>query len=70
MVFVPRDGLPGGDQGTLRFEFPPLEEPQQVTPGPDAVFVEFVTQDAGRTVVESNSAAAAVRVAEPDEPRP
>jgi serine/threonine protein kinase len=69
-VLIPRDGLPEADQGTLPFEFPPLEEPRQVTPGPYAVFVEVVTQEAGRTVVESNSAAAAVRVAEPGEPRP
>jgi serine/threonine protein kinase len=69
-VLLPRDGLPEADQGTLPFSFPPLSNPQEVMPGPDVVFVEFVTQDAGRTIVESNAAAAAVRVMAPEAVRP
>jgi hypothetical protein len=67
---VPRDRLPEADRGTLSFTFPPLGSPQDFMPGPDAVFVECVTEDAGRTVVESTAAAAAVRVVPPDEARP
>jgi hypothetical protein len=67
---LPQDHLPEADQGTLTFAFPPLAGPQEVVPGPDAVFVEFVTLDSGSTVVESNAAVAAVRVAAPDAPRP
>jgi serine/threonine protein kinase len=61
-VFLPRAPLPEADHGTLRFSFPVLGNPDEVFPGPDAVFVEVVSQDSGRTVVESNAAAAAVYV--------
>ena len=70
IVLLPRDRLPGADRGTLRFSFPPLDEPHEVVPGPDVVFVEVVTPDGGRSVVESNAAAAAVRVMPPEAPRP
>jgi hypothetical protein len=69
-ALVPHDRLPKDDQGTLPFSFPPLDEPGQVMPGPDAVFVELVTHDAGRTVVESSAAIAAVRVMPPEAARP
>jgi serine/threonine protein kinase len=54
--------LPKADDGRLSFSFPPLGDPQNFVPGPDVVFVEFITQDSGQTVVESNAAVAAVRV--------
>jgi serine/threonine protein kinase len=69
-VFLPQDHLPEADQGTLPFSFPPLGKPQEVVPGPDEVFVELITIDSGRVVVESNAAAAAVRVVSPDAARP
>jgi hypothetical protein len=69
-VLLGRDGLPGPERGTLSFTFPPLGEPHEVTPGPDVVFVELVTQDSGRTVVESNAASAPVRVMPPTAERP
>jgi hypothetical protein len=69
-VLLPLAGLPETDQGTLPFSFPPLADPRDVVPGPDAVFVEVVTQDDGATVVESNAAAAAVRVLPPGAARP
>ena len=67
---VPFEGLPDADRGTLTFSFPPLDDADQVMPGPDAVFVEIVTQENGRTIVESNDAAAAVRVMPPEAARP
>jgi serine/threonine protein kinase len=69
-VLIPRDRLPEADQGTLPFSFPPLGKPQEVMPGPDVVFVEFITQDSGRTIVESNAAAVVVRVVPPEGGRP
>jgi hypothetical protein len=62
--------VPDADHGTLHFSFPPLDEPQQVMAGPDVLFVEVVTQDDGRTTVESNAAATAVRVMAPEAARP
>jgi hypothetical protein len=61
-VVVPHDHLPEASQGRLALLFPPVGDPQDFVPGPDVVFVEFITQESGRTVVESNAAAAAVRV--------
>jgi hypothetical protein len=69
-VLLPRDHLPDADKGTLPFSFPPLSKPHEVMPGPDAVFVEVVTQDSGRMIVESNAAAAAVRVMPSEAARP
>jgi hypothetical protein len=69
-VFMDRDRLPEAERGTLSFTFPPLGQPHEVTPGPDVVFVELVTQDSGRTVVESNAASAPVRVMPPAAERP
>jgi hypothetical protein len=69
-VFLPGAGLPPADRGTLRFSFPPLGDPHQFVPGPDVVFVEVVTRDSGRVVVESNAAAAPVRVMPPEAARP
>jgi hypothetical protein len=69
-VFLPRDGLPGADRGTLPFTLPPLDDPDEVMPGPDAVFLEVVTHDSGRAVVESTAAAAAVRVMPASAARP
>jgi hypothetical protein len=61
-VLLRRGDLPDADRGTLRFSFPPLDAPDEVMPGPDAVFVEVITQAAGQVVVESNAAAVGVRV--------
>jgi hypothetical protein len=69
-VLLPPERLPEADRGILRFSFPPLDDAPQVMPGPDVVFVEIVTQDSERTVVESNDAAAAVRVMPPEAARP
>jgi hypothetical protein len=69
-VLLPRAPLPGAGRGTVPFSFPPLGEPHEVVPGPDAVFVEVVSQGPGRTVVESNAAAAAVYVMPPEAARP
>jgi serine/threonine protein kinase len=69
-VVVPHDHLPEANDGRLSFSFPPLGDPQYFVPGPDVVFVEFITQDSGRTLVESNAAVAAVRVLAEDGPRP
>ncbi len=64
-VLIPYDALPGADRGTLAFSVPALGDPAEVVPGPDAVFVEIVTLDAGGPVVEGNAAVAAVRVMPP-----
>jgi hypothetical protein len=69
-VLLSPERLPEADRGVLRFSFPPLDDAQQVMPGPDVVFVEAITQDSERTVVESNDAAAAVRVMPPEAARP
>jgi serine/threonine protein kinase len=69
-VVVRRDRLPETEEGTLALRFAPLDDADQVVPGPDAVFVEALTQEAGQTVVESNAASAAVRVMPPAAPRP
>jgi hypothetical protein len=69
-VFLSRPPLLEGEDGTLRFSFPVLGDPHEVFPGPDAVFVEVVSQESGATVVESNAAAAAVCVMPAEEARP
>jgi hypothetical protein len=69
-VLLPRAPLPQADRGTLPFCFPALGDPHEVVPGPDAVFVEVVSQGAGQTVIESNAAAAAVYVMPPEAARP
>ena len=61
-VFLPPGPLPEAENGTLRFSFPALGAPDEVVPGPDTVFVEVVSRDSGRMVVESNAVAAGVYV--------
>jgi serine/threonine protein kinase len=67
---LPRASLPEADHGSLRFSFPPLGDPHDFIPGPDAVFVEVLSRDTGQAVVESNAAAAAVHVMPPEAARP
>jgi hypothetical protein len=69
-VLLPRAPLPEADHGTLSFSFPALGDSHEVIPGPDAVFVEVVSQGPGQTVIESNAAAAAVYVMPPEAARP
>jgi hypothetical protein len=69
-VLLPGAPLPEADHGTLRLSFPALGDPHDFTPGPFAVFVEVVSKDADRTVVESNAAATAVHVMPPEAARP
>jgi hypothetical protein len=61
-LFLHHARLPATNQGTLRFSFPPLDDPDQVMAGPDVVFVEVVTRGAAGPIVESNAVAAVVRL--------
>jgi serine/threonine protein kinase len=69
-VVLPRAPLPEADHGTLPFSFPALGDPHDFAPGPFVVFVEVVSEDSGRTMVESNAAAAAVYVMPPEAAKP
>jgi serine/threonine protein kinase len=69
-AFLPAECLPEPREGTLPFAFPALGGPRQFTPGPHEVYVEIVTRDSGRVVVESNAAAGVVRVESPQARRP
>jgi serine/threonine protein kinase len=69
-VFLPSEPLPESDHGTLRFSFQPIGGPHEVSPGPDTVFLEVISQDNERMVVESDAAAAVVYVMPPEKTRP
>jgi serine/threonine protein kinase len=58
--------VPVGEQGTLHFSFKRLGKPKEFEPGPYVVFLEWVTHESGRMVVESNAAAAVVQVPPPE----
>jgi hypothetical protein len=63
---VYHDRLPESEQGSLPFSFPPWNMSNLITGGPHVVFLEVVTRQEGRMIVESNAAAVAVHVAPPD----
>jgi hypothetical protein len=68
-VLLPPETLPGTDGSILPFVFPALDDADQVVAGPDVVLIELVTQESGRTIIESNAVAAAVRVMPPEATR-
>jgi hypothetical protein len=62
--------LPEPNRGSLDFSFLPPSKPDAVPAGPLVVFVEVVTQEPGRMIVESSAAAAVVRVVPPKKTQP
>jgi serine/threonine protein kinase len=62
---VYHDHLPESEQGSLPFCFPPWSTSHLITGGPHVVFIEVVTRQEGRMIVESNAAAAVAHVTLP-----
>jgi hypothetical protein len=60
VIWYPKERL--ADEGVLNFSFPPMTSPDFRPRGPVLIFVEVSTRQDGKVIIESNAAAALLRL--------